>query len=71
MPKKITFKSIPSHNKTVASTYANPTKEQCEEIYDNITKGLPIFNPHTGYPLNYYSPITQKILRICYKTHKM
>ena len=71
MSKKISFKSIPSHNKTVASTYANPTKEQCEEIYDNITKGLPIFNPHTGYPLNYYSPITQKILRTCYKTHKM
>jgi len=71
MSKKISFKSIPSHNKTVASTYANPTKEQCEEIYDNITKGLPIFNPHTGYQLNYYSPITQKILRTCYKTHKM
>ena len=71
MPKKITFKSIPSHNKKVASTYANPTKEQCEEIYDNITKKLPIFNPNSGYPINYDSPITQKILRICYKTYKM
>ena len=71
MPKKITFKSIPSHNKKVASTYANPTKEQCEEIYDNITKGLPIFNPNSGKPILYDSPITQKILRTCYKTYKM
>ena len=71
MPKKITFKSIPSHNKKVASTYANPTKEQCEEIYDNITKGLPIINPKSQCPINYDSPITQKILRICYKKYKM
>ena len=71
MPKKITFKSIPSHNKTVASTYANPTKEQCEEIYDNITKRLPIVNPKSQCPINYDSPITQKILRICYKKYKM
>jgi len=71
MLKKITFSSIPSHNKKVASTNVNPTKEQCETIYDNITKGLPVINPKTGNVLKYDSPITQKILRICYKKYKM
>jgi hypothetical protein len=71
MSKQITFNSIPSHNKIVAKTNVNPTKTQCYTIYDNITKGLPIINPKTGFVLNYDSPITQKILRICYKQYKM
>ena len=68
---KINFSSIPSHNKIVAKTNVNPTKEQCYTIYDNITKGLPVINPKTGFTLKYDSPITQKILRICYKKYKM
>ena len=70
MPK-VNFSSIPSHNKKVASTNVNPTKEECKTIYENIKKGLPILNPKSKLPIVYHSPITQKILRICYTKYKM
>lgn len=68
---KVNFSSIPSHNKKVASTNVNPTKEECKTIYENIKNGLPIVNPKSKFPIVYHSPITQKILRICYTKYKM
>lgn len=68
---QINYNSTKSHNKIVSSTNVNPTKEQCYTIYDNITKGLPVINPKTGYVLKYNSPITQKILKTCYTKYKM
>jgi hypothetical protein len=71
MSKSVVFSSTRSHNQLVSKTYANPTKEDCKTIYENIKKGLPIFNPKSGLPILYHSPITQKILRTCYKKYKM
>ena len=71
MSQPVVFSSTRSHNQLVSKTYANPTKEDCKTIYENIKKGLPIFNPKSGLPILYHSPITQKILRTCYKKYKM
>jgi hypothetical protein len=68
---KVNFSSIPSHNKKVASTNVNPTKEECRTIYENIKNNKTIYNPNTKRKLKYNSPITQKILQECYIKYKM
>jgi len=68
----INFNNTPSHNKTLASTATNNiSKDECKLIYNNIKNGLPIKNPRTGKTIVYHSPITQKILKTCYKKFKM
>jgi len=71
MSQPINFKSTKSHNLLVSKTNVNVTKEDCKTIYNNIKNKLPIFNPKSKLPIVYHSPITQKILKICYKKYKM
>ena len=71
MSQSVNFKSNKSHNLLVSKTNVNVSKEDCKTIYNNIKNKLPIFNPKSKLPLVYHSPITQKILRTCYKKYKM
>lgn len=71
MSQSVNFKSNKSHNLLVSKTNVNVSKEECKTIYNNIKNKLPIFNPKTGLPIVYHSPITQKILKTCYKKYKM